>query len=113
MRHLKITLTITAALALSGLLACNKEKTEVGETPAAATGHLDITTTALSFDGANSVTGKAVILHSGVDDCKTQPTGNAGDRLACGVVSGGAGAAGASGGMAMGTESGAMGTEHH
>jgi Cu-Zn family superoxide dismutase len=224
MRHLKITLTITAALALSGLLACNKEKTEVVETPAAATeaaaaapappistnpappgagqtadvtlqsqdskvsgtvhftaeaagmhvvadvkgvkpgqhgfhlhekgdcsspdyksagghfnpanaahacdptnprhagdfgnitvgadgtGHLDITTTALSFDGANSVTGKAVILHSGVDDCKTQPTGNAGDRLACGVVSGGAGS---TGGMAMGTESGAMGTEHH
>jgi Cu-Zn family superoxide dismutase len=221
MRHLKITLTLTAALALSGLVACNKEeKTEVVETPAAATeatpappistnpappgagqtadvtlqsqdskvsgtvhftseaagvhvvadvkgvkpgqhgfhlhekgdcsspdyksagghfnpanaahacdptnprhagdfgnitvgadgtGHLDITTTALSFDGPNSVAGKAVILHTGVDDCKTQPTGNAGDRLACGVVSGGA--AGSSG--AMGTDMGAMGTEHH
>jgi superoxide dismutase, Cu-Zn family len=52
-------------------------------------GHLDFTTKALSFEGPNSVLGKAVILHTGVDDCKTQPTGNAGDRLACGVVNAG------------------------
>ncbi len=49
-------------------------------------GHAVSTTTLLSLSGDNSVVGKAIILHAKADDCKTQPTGDAGDRLACGVV---------------------------
>ncbi len=39
-------------------------------------------------DAKTSVLGRAVIVHSGVDDYKTQPTGNAGSRIGCGVISG-------------------------
>ena len=37
-------------------------------------------------DGAHSVAGKGLIIHRDADDYKTQPTGNAGPRLACSVI---------------------------
>jgi Cu-Zn family superoxide dismutase len=36
--------------------------------------------------GAADVVGKGLIVHRDPDDYKTQPTGNAGPRLACAVI---------------------------
>lgn len=41
-----------------------------------------------SLDGnaSNSILGKAVIVHADPDDFKTQPAGNSGKRVGCGVI---------------------------
>lgn len=36
--------------------------------------------------GLDEVIGRTVILHGGVDDFTSQPAGNAGERIACGVI---------------------------
>ena len=56
------------------------------EAGADSTGTYDRTDTVISLQGPNSIIGKAVILHSGEDDLTTQPSGDAGDRIACGVI---------------------------
>lgn len=40
----------------------------------------------LSFSGKESILGRGLIIHEGADDTKTQPTGGAGGRVACGVI---------------------------
>jgi Cu-Zn family superoxide dismutase len=42
---------------------------------------------AVSADAPNGIIGRAVIVHMQPDDLKTDPTGNAGQRAACGVIS--------------------------
>ena len=54
-----------------------------------ATGNAILSTelTGMSIGGgAGDIVGKAVIVHKDADDFKTQPTGNSGARVACGVI---------------------------
>ncbi|MEO3385020.1 superoxide dismutase family protein [Mesorhizobium sp. CAU 1741] len=37
-------------------------------------------------DGDNDVVGRALMIHAGADDYESQPSGDAGDRLACAVI---------------------------
>ena len=47
---------------------------------------LEFTDTGLTLSGPFSIIGYSVIIHAGEDDLKSQPTGNAGARVACGVI---------------------------
>jgi superoxide dismutase, Cu-Zn family len=54
------------------------------------TAKLNVTDSAVTMaDGANSVFangGTALMIHAKADDLKSDPSGNAGDRIACGVI---------------------------
>jgi Cu-Zn family superoxide dismutase len=47
---------------------------------------LDLVVKGSTLEGPDGILGRGVIVHEKVDDLKTQPTGNAGGRVACGVV---------------------------
>ena len=51
-------------------------------------GTMSLTVEGWSIGGADStnIIGKSVIIHEKADDFTTQPTGNAGGRLSCGVI---------------------------
>ncbi len=67
---------------------------DFGNFEATADGLVEATITTTDFtlgEGPNSVfdeDGTAIILHEGMDDLTTQPSGNSGPRFACGVVAG-------------------------
>src|ERR1700745_1026356 len=56
------------------------------EADASGKAHLEWNDKVMKLSGADSIVGHAVIVHEKADDLKTQPPGNAGGRLACGVI---------------------------
>ncbi len=69
----------------------NAEKRHVGdlgnlEADRNGLARLEVTDNAISFEGPKSIIGRSIIVHANADDFKTQPTGNSGARVACGVI---------------------------
>jgi len=56
------------------------------EADASGNAHYSQVFSDLTVDGASSIIGRGVIVHAQPDDLKTQPSGNAGGRVACGVI---------------------------
>jgi Cu-Zn family superoxide dismutase len=48
--------------------------------------HLDLKDKNLKLSGTDSILGKSVVVHEKEDDLKTDPSGNSGARIACGVI---------------------------
>lgn len=61
---------------------------DLGNVTADADGDADIAMehAEMQLEGADSIIGKAVVVHADPDDFESQPSGNAGDRLGCGVI---------------------------
>lgn len=66
-------------------------KGDIGNLVADADGNATITMTTDEWcigcgDDKKDIVGKAVIVHAGIDDFVTQPTGDAGGRISCGGI---------------------------
>ena len=62
---------------------------DMGNIKSDDTGHakLDMVMHGITINGAgNPIAGRSIVLHAEADDLKSQPTGNAGARVACGVI---------------------------
>src|SRR5437763_2848194 len=68
--------------------AADRHAGDLGNIEADASGkaRLDWKDKAMKLSGPDSIVGRSVIVHEKEDDLKTQPTGNAGGRVACGVI---------------------------
>lgn len=68
--------------------AAQRHAGDLGNVEASAAGmaHVEFTDSVMKFTGTGSIVGRGVIVHANADDLKTQPTGNAGGRVACGVI---------------------------
>jgi superoxide dismutase, Cu-Zn family len=47
---------------------------------------IDLEDNELSFEGANCILGRGLVVHAKADDLKSQPAGAAGDRLAVAII---------------------------
>lgn len=56
------------------------------EAGADGTAHYDRVDKVIGLSGEHSIIGRAIIVHAGEDDLKSQPTGDAGARVAYGVI---------------------------
>ena len=67
-------------------------KHHVGDLPqltanAAGEARLEVALSSITLGkGKNNIVGRGLIVHADPDDYKTQPTGNSGARVACGVI---------------------------
>ena len=48
--------------------------------------HFEWVDSLMTFYGTHNIIGRSVIIHGGADDLKSQPSGNAGPRVACGLI---------------------------
>jgi Cu-Zn family superoxide dismutase len=72
-----------------GLHAVESHAGDFGNLTADANGQIrsEFLTRSITLSpGMTSAVGRAVVLHAAPDDLKTQPTGNSGARIACGVI---------------------------
>ena len=61
---------------------------DFGNVTADAAGHVDatFTDTHVALSGETSILGRAIVVHSEKDDGMSQPSGNSGERVGCGVI---------------------------
>lgn len=63
---------------------------DIGNIKLDGKGHATLSVTtdrwSISPDVPSNIIGRGIIVHGGTDDYKTQPTGNSGPRVGCGVI---------------------------
>jgi len=56
------------------------------EADTSGTARLEFVDTHISLNGPHTIIGRAIIIHADPDDLTSQPSGNAGARIGCGVI---------------------------
>ncbi len=61
---------------------------DMGNLEADADGNatIDYVDSTIELNGADSIMGRGIVIHAGEDDLESQPTGDAGGRMGCGVI---------------------------